>query len=93
MVTLRDVQKLIAPLWRRVRLIADRAIVTAIIQMAKSLHLLTIDEGRYGTVDFRVAIKGKRAVPLCNLNLAAIMHLQRYRRIINGHKASKIHRR
>ncbi len=30
MVTLRDVQKLIAPLWRRVRLIADRAIVTAV---------------------------------------------------------------
>ena len=30
MVSLRDVQKLIAPLWRRVRLIADRAIVTAV---------------------------------------------------------------
>lgn len=30
MVSMRDVQKLIAPLWRRVRLIADRAIVTAV---------------------------------------------------------------
>lgn len=30
MVTMRDVQKLLAPLWRRVRLIADRAIVTAV---------------------------------------------------------------
>ena len=30
MVTLRDVQKLIAPLWRRVRLIADRAVVTMV---------------------------------------------------------------
>ena len=30
MVSMRDVQKLMAPLWRRVRLIADRAIVTAV---------------------------------------------------------------
>ncbi len=30
MVSMRDVQKLVAPLWRRVRLIADRAIVTAV---------------------------------------------------------------
>lgn len=30
MVSMRDVQKLIAPLWRRVRLIADRAVVTAV---------------------------------------------------------------
>ena len=30
MVSMRDVQKLIAPLWRRVRLIADRALVTAV---------------------------------------------------------------
>lgn len=30
MVTMRDLQKSLAPLWRRVRLIADRAIVTAV---------------------------------------------------------------